>query len=411
MSRAGETDPTLLPTREGAAGPSSPPSRANTGQSSGQSVRNAILPRREVIEQQRAPMETRRFRHVKPLGEGGMGEVLLALDEDIQRRVAIKRMRAGTYDADAVLRFADEVRIIGQLEHPGIVPVHDVGMDDQGQLYLVMKYVEGETLERVIARLRSREPEALARYPVRTRVEIAAKMLEALAYAHERGFLHRDLKPANVMIGTMGEVTLMDWGIAKQIGAEEPTPDALAATVERRERLVETETGSILGTPMYMSPEQAAGRNTELDARSDVFAAALVFHELFTLRHPLAGLASLHAVIASLLHQPLDELAALKLPFKEAEAPMELMWFLKPALAKDPATRYANASEMLAELRRVQAGELHAHCSITLSKRTAFRFAGWIDRHPDLFTYAFYGTLASVGVALALGVVALVRSL
>jgi serine/threonine-protein kinase len=200
----------------------------------------------------------------------------------------------------------------------------------------------------------------------------------------------------------------MDWGIAKRIGAEEPGVSALAATVERPERLVETESGSILGTPMYMSPEQAAGKNAELDARSDVFAAGIVLLELFTLWHPLTGLSSMPAVIATLLHQDLDDLTALKRAFKQAAAPMELMWFLRRALARDPRARYADAGEMLAELRRLQSGELRAHCSITLSKRTAFRFASWIDRHPDLWTRAFYTSLGvmTVGVIAALALIA-----
>jgi serine/threonine protein kinase len=360
--------------------------------------RTTVLPRRAADGITVAPKEDRRFQKVRALGEGGMGEVTLALDEDIHRKVAIKRIRAEVLSEGALLRFADEVRIIGQLEHPSIIPVHDVGVDDDGQVYLVMKYVDGETLERIIERLRAGDADYIARYPIPCRVEILAKMLEALAYAHERGFVHRDLKPANIMVGPHGEVTLMDWGIAKRIG-DEDVVDAHATTAERSERLVQTEFGSILGTPMYMSPEQAAGRNKELDARSDVFSASLLAHELFTLQHRMSGIESLPAMLATLLHKDLNEPEELRPAFVASDTPAELLWLCADGLARDPTKRYSNAAEMLMALRMAQSGDIRARCPITAGKAAL----GWanrsINRHPWIFMALL--SLFVIGTAIA----------
>ncbi len=376
-------------------------------------ARGTVLPRREGGAAAAAQSTGRRFRHVKPLGEGGMGEVVLALDEDIQRRVAIKRIRQDQSGESTLLRFADEVRIIGQLEHPGIVPVHDVGVDDDGQLYLVMKFVEGDTLERILEGLRAHEPAFVERYPVTKRVEVLGKILEALSYAHSRGFVHRDLKPANIMVGPHGEVTLMDWGIAKQIGqAEDPAKvDALAATGERRDRLVETQAGTLLGTILYMSPEQAAGKNSEVDARSDVFAAGLVAVELLTLEHPLGSLTSAPAVLATLLHHDLDGRANLQPFFAKAGVGMELMWFTSGALARDPAKRYADAGAMVERLRRLQGGDIPIQCPVSLTKAVTSSFIGWVDRHVVLWVGIMTAGAIAVAAGLVVAAVVVVRAI
>jgi len=371
--------------------------------------RTTCLPRRVQPGAAEARVD-QRFHHVKPLGEGGMGEVLLALDEDIQRKVAIKRLRADRANDAMLLRFADEVRIVGQLEHPSIVPVHDVGVDDHGQVYLVMKYVEGETLENVIDKLRAGDPAYAARFPISERVEIVAKILEALSYAHDRSLLHRDLKPANVMIGPHGEVTLMDWGIAKHIGATDVGVDELASTSGKHDRLVETQMGALLGTPMYMSPEQAAGKNAELDARSDVFAVGIVAVELFTLVHPMHDLDALPAVLASLLHKDFGA-AAIGGLFTRANAPAELMWLCVGALARDPQKRYANAGAMLAEVRAVQAGRVTTHCPITFTKMVTGAFTRWVDRHPTLWLIVMSTTALAIVAAIVGGAVLGVRAL
>src|SRR5260370_12826750 len=158
-----------------------------------------------------------RFDHVRTLGEGAMGQVDLVHDNDSHRTVALKRIRKDSESTDALLRFTEEIRIVGQLEHPGIVPVYDVGRADDGEVYLVMKHLQGETMEHIIDRLKTGDPGYRELYSPEYRARLFLGVLEAMSYAHARGVLHRDIKPANVMIGPYGEVTAMDWGIARHI--------------------------------------------------------------------------------------------------------------------------------------------------------------------------------------------------
>src|SRR5215470_11562537 len=153
----------------------------------------------------RLSLESRsRYEPTKLLGAGGMGEVVLVRDQDIERKVAIKRVLSGHDDPATLARFVDEIRTVGRLEHPNIVPIHDVGVDELGRYFFVMKYVEGETLESIIAKLRAGDPAYLAKYSVEVRIELFLGILNALAYAHAQGIVHRDIKPANVMIGRYG---------------------------------------------------------------------------------------------------------------------------------------------------------------------------------------------------------------
>ncbi len=227
------------------------------------------------------PRDESRYELEKTLGKGGMGVVELATDQDIGRRVAVKKLLEPD-NPHAVARFVDEVRTVGRLEHPNIVPIHDVGVDEQGALFFVMKYVDGETLTEVIEKLQRGDKSAHARYTIEHRMDVFASLMRALQYAHAQGMVHRDIKPDNIMIGRYGEVVLMDWGIAQHIRGEERrvAPDAAAA-----ERSVgETVDGAIIGTPRYMSPEQARGLNSTLDQRSDIYSAFVVLYELLTLR-------------------------------------------------------------------------------------------------------------------------------
>ena len=205
-------------------------------------VRSTVLPRVEMVGST-PTLVTRgkpRYEHMRRLGEGGLGEVLGARDNDIDRDVAVKRLRPDVTSAAMVARFVEEVRTIGRLEHPNIVPIHDVGVDERGEYYFVMKYVDGETLESVIEKLAAGDPAYHAQYGVERRVQIVVALLEALAFAHKKGIVHRDIKPANVMIGAYGEVVLMDWGIAKQLrggpllpNAPTPAPGSGPGTQER----------------------------------------------------------------------------------------------------------------------------------------------------------------------------------
>ena len=246
-------------------------------------ARTTIFPRLPTTDRRTlspAGEEQARYEPVRLLGSGGMGEVILVQDHDIARRVAVKRPNADISNPTVFARFVDEIRTVGRLEHPKIVPIHDVGIDELGRYYSVMKYVAGETLESVIVRLRAGDASYHATYSFERRIQIFVGLLNALAYSHDQGIVHRDIKPANVMIGSFGEVVLMDWGVAKPMTSDGRAPTAVQ--IERgdpRARTYATHNGALIGTPAYMSPEQARGENDTLDARSDriwaeVFVAA-----------------------------------------------------------------------------------------------------------------------------------------
>jgi eukaryotic-like serine/threonine-protein kinase len=377
-------------------------------------ARTTVLPRiTEGGEVAWSTDGTPRYEQLNALGEGGVGEVLLARDRDIERRVAIKRLRADQRSTTSLLRFADEVRAVGQLEHPNIVPVHDVGIDETGQHYLVMKYVQGETLESIIEHLAAGDPSYVARFPHEHRARIFLSILQALRYAHGRGIIHRDIKPANIMVGPHGEVTVMDWGLAKGVRRDGAPVDAAAkAGVQTPEaaapqsRLLETQQGALLGTPLYMSPEQAMGKVDELDERSDVYSLMVLFYELITLEHPLAGLQSLEQVLSAVISKDYTRPELLTVALR-VDAPCEYYHYMVKGLARDPSQRYASVEEMERVLEAILDGKPPINCHITFTKRVGAGFLHWMERHKYAFTVLF---LAAV-VGAIWSVVGLVRGL
>jgi serine/threonine-protein kinase len=351
-------------------------------------------------------MAGRRYVEVRELGAGGMGVVDLCVDNDIGREVAIKRLHQ--QDGGSVARFVEEVRTVGRLEHPNIVPIHDVGLDERGRYFFVMKHVAGETLEQIIDKLRAGDADYEARFPVERRVEIFQSVLHALGYAHARGILHRDIRPANVMVGRHGEVMLMDWGIAKPLGAAEvvPADEASAGGADAGGgRPFRTTAGSLVGTPAYMSPEQARGEVDALDARSDLYSAAVLFHELVFLRHYLDGRETLHAVLEAISGEQFDFVRLGGLRHPRAVVAPELVHFVARALQKDRDARFASTDDMLAELERMQAGLVRVQCHATFAKRFTRELGRLIDRRPHLGSLLVTGSALLV-VAAAIIVVA-----
>jgi len=342
-----------------------------------------------------------RYEPSKVLGTGGMGEVVLVSDHDIGRKVALKRLLPDLTDEAVLARFVDEIRTVGRLEHPNIVPIHDVGVDEQGRYFFVMKYVQGETLESVIEKLAAGEPTYLARYSTEARIEIFLGLLHALEYAHAQGVVHRDVKPANVMVGRFGEVVLMDWGIAKPI-AERRDPAAIAegalktADGGARDRLYATRVGSLIGTPAYMSPEQARGDNAKVDARSDLYSAMVLFHEMLGLEHYLAGKETLEGLLEAIKSEELGFFSLLSMPRRP---PGELVHLLAKGLHKDPARRFQSASELISALQAILEGKVQVQCHMTFTKR-AFRELGrLVDRSPWIGFATLLGLVAAVVLA------------
>ena len=236
------------------------------------------------------------------VAQGGMGAILDAQQAAMKRRVAMKVMLDSADPAD-VLRFVGEAQVTGQLEHPNIVPVHELGVDEQDQLFYTMKFVRGITLKKVLALLADGTADTEKKYPLPALLTIFQKTCDALAFAHSRGVIHRDLKPENIMLGDFGEVLVMDWGLAKVLGGTSParSPDDPSRSAVFSARSVAgdasfTMVGSIMGTPAYMSPEQARGEIDALAAPSDIYALGTILFEILHLRPASAGSSAMEIV-------------------------------------------------------------------------------------------------------------------
>jgi WD40 repeat protein/serine/threonine protein kinase len=218
-----------------------------------------------------------RFHVVRPYARGGLGEVFLAIDPELDRQVALKELRSyHAFDPVSQSRFLREAKVTGRLEHPGIVPVYGLGRYADGRPYYAMRFIEGETLKQAIDRFHA--PESASRGLLER--ELAFRRLlrsiidscNAVAYAHSRGVVHRDLKPENIMLGRFGETLVVDWGIAKPLADLQSEPDGGPSLGSLADESSLTQPGSAVGTPQYMSPEQAAGDLDRVEPASDVYS-------------------------------------------------------------------------------------------------------------------------------------------
>ena len=266
---------------------------------------NAVVDR--LIDATASPQASGRYQLHEELGTGGMGTVYRATDLDLERAVAIKVVRASV-DPALSERLRIEARVLAGLEHPGIVPIHDVGTLDDGRLFYVMKLVRGRTLTHVIPELTELEQ----------RLAVFERICETIAFAHERGIVHRDLKPDNIMVGSFGEVLILDWGTAKLLSATESQLQASTSASTN----AHTVPGTVLGTPGFMPPEQASGRAAEVDRRADVFALGTILSQLIADQH----------------------------------APRQLRAICTQAMSPDANARYTDAGALRADLERYRFG-------------------------------------------------------
>jgi len=289
-----------------------------------------------------------RYERERLLGEGGMGVVELHRDQRIGRSVAMKILRSDFADDAAQRRFLREAQLQGQLEHPAIVPVYDVGEGTDGAVYFTMKRIRGVTLHEVVQGLRRGNPE-FAKYTRRRLLAAFSQACLAVHFAHTRGVLHRDLKPANIMLGDFGEVYVLDWGIAKVVGMAEGEPivDAPLAPVAAPS----TQAGATLGTPGYMPPEQLRGEPVGVTA--DVYALGAILFELLALE-PLHPRGRFEAIAASTL-EPGDLRPSMRTPSREI--PLELDAACATALASAPETRFQEAGALHEAIERFLDGE------------------------------------------------------
>ena len=351
------------------------------------------------------------------IARGGMGAVYLARQQALEREVAVKVMTSEADSPEMAERFRREALVLGRLAHPNIVPVYDIGTDDEGQLFYTMKLVKGRTLQHILNDLRVEDAAALKEHTLVSLLTVFRKVCDALAFAHSQGIIHRDLKPENVMVGEFGEVLVMDWGLAKMtndgMANDDVEPSRSGSSFDIRDssfRAAEnpasfkTLDGAVMGTPQYMSPEQALGLVDELDARSDIFSLGGILYAVLTLRPPVEGktleevlgkvrtgsIASPSAFGATVDAEQakgavLEARKITPLPHIEGgKVPAALSAVVMKALTLDKAKRYQAVTAFSADIEAFQGGFATTAEQAGLAKQ----FALLIKRNKGIFTTA-----------------------
>jgi len=352
-----------------------------------------------LAELARHPPRAGRYRAGEELGRGGMGTVLRVRDGDLKRDMAMK-VALRRDDAGALRRFLAEAQVTAQLDHPGVVAVHDLGVDELGRPYFTMRLVAGDDLGRIFERVsRGEQGWGLARA-----VGVLLRVCETMAYAHAKGVVHRDLKPANIMVGPWGEVQVMDWGLAKVAGRSDPHDLRLRGDLPGIEvdahddDALATMDGVALGTPAYMPPEQATGQWSRIGPRSDVYSVGAMLFQLLAGRQPYQGLGAqlgARAVLERARRGPPEPLSNIA-----SGAPAELVAVCEQAMRRDPDLRYAGMAELAEDLRAWLEGRVvKAHEAGTWAETRK-----WVRRNKGLA-----GALGLVVVSLAVGLVVSLR--
>jgi len=347
-----------------------------------------------------------RFDFLGKLAAGAMGEIHIARDLELQRKVAVKRMTEKVRRSTRLSgRFYTEAQVTAQLDHPNIVPVYSLEADPDGGLAYTMKLIKGKTFSQLVEDVRAcydagREPDP--DHDLSARLEWFLRVCDAIAYAHNRGVIHRDLKPDNIMVGKFGEVFVMDWGIARlaQLGDGQGTMDGELVELGPDSNAGRTRVGTVIGTPAYMSPEQAEGNNDLIDGRSDEFALGLILFELVCLKQALSG----RDTMSLLLKVQRAELEPFT-PYKNVGpiAP-ELVAIVRKATHRDPDKRYPGVKELADDVRRHLRGEVTQALPDGIWRKTR----RWLAEHTTLllFTLLISGLVTGVtGITGLTGVV------
>jgi Protein kinase domain len=341
------------------------------------SAASSTVPRGEI-----PPLGERtneRYELIGEHGRGGIGRVLRARDTDLGREVAVKELLVTGHQSEQ--RFVREAVLTARLQHPGIVPVHDVGRWPNGTPFYTMKLIQGATLR---ANIEQRQTLAERLQLIPAVIAIA----DAVAHAHERGVIHRDLKPSNVIIGDLGETVVIDWGLAKELHQTDPSENS---PHPYREDAGATRTGAVLGTLGYMSPEQASSGS--VDRSTDIYSVGAVLYAVATGRPPFAGLGSEDLLLTVRTSRPA---AATHV---EPSLPADLNAIIERAMAHDPKDRYSSMRQLGDDLRRYQSGQLVRAFDYTFGSL----LRRWIRRHRLVLTlFSAMALVATAGGAFAI---------
>ena len=342
-----------------------------------------------------------RYTMLREHAQGGMGRILLVHDKHLSRDIALKELLPAPVPSTSegqpspvrmsvpwIARFLQEARIAGQLEHPAIVPVYELGHRRDGTLYYTMKLVRGKTLAQAIKEASS----------LRERLDLLphfVDLCQAIAYAHSRGVIHRDIKPGNVMVGEFGETVVIDWGLAKARGRKDIHAEEMAETIQvmrlgDEAAVTKTAYGQAIGTPLYMSPEQAQGDIDAVDERSDVYSLGTVLYEILTGKPPFSG-SSTREILSKVINDKPEPLLT-----AQPDTPPELAAICARAMARDPARRYPSAKDVAEEVQRFLSGALVQAYQYRFSEHLR-RF---VSRHKATLTTAAIALLALVGVGI-----------
>jgi serine/threonine protein kinase/tetratricopeptide (TPR) repeat protein len=342
-----------------------------------------------------------RYKAVQFHAQGALGEVLVAQDEEMNRSVALKRIKEQyADDAASRRRFMREAEVTGRLEHPGVVPVYGMGQDADGRPCYAMRFIQGESLKEAIARFHAAEKPA--RDPgerslaLRQLLTSFVTVCKTMAYAHSRGVLHRDLKPANIMLGKYGETLVVDWGLARHFERDEAARSLGEETLQPRPAGSdgETQQGQIVGTPAYCSPEQASGQWDIVGPTSDIFSLGVVLYNLLTNGVPYRGPGGIELIAQARRGDVIPPRQ------RNHEVPRPLEAICLKAMAKQPQQRYGTALELAADVEHWLADEPVKACR----EPAPVRVGRWLRKHRSLVA----GMAAAAAVALVSLMVVLV---
>ena len=305
----------------------------------------------------------------RKLKSGGMGDVYYIYDKDFERCSAMKVILPELkHDSRIIDSFITEARVTAQMEHPNIIPVHDMGFLPEHGIYFTMKLMKGEPLNNILQKIEIGDRDYIKKYDLFMLLSIFRKVCDAVAFAHSKKILHRDIKPHNIMVGDYGEVLLMDWGLSKRIGDE----DNLGTTKEKKKKGKKkvassgiefdkhdwetTELGVVKGSPAFMSPEQALGDVTALDERSDIFLLGATLYHIFTFYPPYLGDDVFDIVLQARNHDliPPEELGTGRLGI-----PVDLSRIIMKALSKQKDDRYSSVEELANDIDAFLRGEIN----------------------------------------------------